>query len=320
MAGLWGLFGRKAQPDANPLPGIGGDDSARGPAGQDGFPGSTAQTRTFPGRNPNQPRSTQGPGGDWTTIKAETNYGITPVTEARAAMQADPREFYGGQPLRTRPGYDLAGQNPLSGAAEAGGHSQRDTTTAWIDAQPQISGGVPGSANVRNAIARRYKAVPGQLHTYLSNARPDQAGVNPGGQATDGNVHPGRAVGEVTVPSRFVFAGGGVQSWSVQREMPYGGRGDGARGAELTGSRYYMAGQEGQFANAGQGGYGHARLAGPRHRPTVFAEPAPWSTNYYDTTPSTGTPDNPGPGGQAPDLVHISPQAGRASNSTGRTG
>ena len=148
MAGLWGLFGRKAEPDANPLPGIGGDDSARGRAGEDGFPGSTAQTRTFPGRNPNQPRSTQGPGGDWTTIKADTNYGITPVTEARAQMQADPREFYGGQPLRTRPGFNLAGQNPLSGAAAAGGHSQRDTTTPWIDAQPVISGTVPGSANV----------------------------------------------------------------------------------------------------------------------------------------------------------------------------
>jgi hypothetical protein len=320
MAGLWGLFGRKAQPDANPLPGIGGDSSPRGRAGEDGFPGSTAQVRTFPGRNPNQPRSTQGGAGDWTTIKADTNYGITPVTQARAQMQADPREFYGGQPLRTRPGYDLAGQNPLSGAAAAGGHSQRDTTTPWTQAQPQISGGVPGSQNVRNSVALRYKAVPGQLHDYLSNARADEAGVVPGGQAADGNVHPDRAVTTVTVPSRFVFAGGGVQTWSVQREMPYGGRGDGARGAILDGERYYVTGQHDQFANAGQGAYGQARLAGPRHRPTVFTEPAPWSTNYYDTTASVGPPDHPGPGGQAPGMVYFSPEPGRASNRTGRSG
>jgi hypothetical protein len=33
-----------------------------------------------------------------------------------------------------------------------------------------------------------------------------------------------------------------------------------------------------------------------------------------------GTPGNPGPADQAPDLVYVSPQAGRASNGTGRTG
>jgi len=127
-------------------------------------------------------------------------------------------------------------------------------------------------------------------------------------------------VTEVAVPSRFVAFDGGNQSWSVLREMPYGGRGDGARGAALDGTRYYGTGQDGQFLNAGQGAYGAARLAGPNHRPTVFTEPAPWSTNYYDTTASVGTPDNPGPGGQAADMVYVSPHAGRASNSTGRTG
>lgn len=318
MAGLWGLFGRKAQPDANPLPGIGGDTSARGRAGEDGFPGSTAQTRTFPGRNPLDLRSTQGGAGDWTTVKAPTNYGITPVTDARAQMQADPREFYGGQPLRGRPGYNLAGQNPGSGAIRAGGHGNLETQTPWRDAQPQISGGVPGAANVRNTIAQRYKAGPGQLHDYLSAARADTAPVNPGGQATDGNVHPERVVESVSVPSRFVFAGGGQQTWSVEREMPYGGRGDGARGAVLDGSRYYVTGQQGQFLNAGQGAYGQVRLAGPRHRPTVFTEPAPWSTNFYDTTASVGTPDAPGPGGQSPSMVYVSPEPGRASNRTGR--
>lgn len=309
MAGLWGLFGRKAQPDANPLPGIGGYDRGTGRTGDEGFAGSTSATRTFTGLNPRS-----------FGVRATTNYGISDVDASRAEMQADPREFFGGQPLRTRPGFDLAGQNPLSGAAYAGGHSQRDTTTPWTQAQPVIGGGAPGAQNVRNQVAQRYKAVPGAYRSYLSAPRADTAPVNPGGQATDGNVHPDRVVTEVSVPGRAVFFGGGNLSWSVLREMPYGGRGNGARGADLGGQRYYATGQEQQFMNAGQGQYGIGRLSGPLHRPTVFQEPAPWSTNYYDTTASVGTTDAPGTGGQAPNMVYVSPHAGRAGNRTGRTG
>jgi hypothetical protein len=116
-----------------------------------------------------------------------------------------------------------------------------------------------------------------------------------------------------------VFAGGGVQTWSVQRQMPYNGRGDGARGADLNGTRYYATGAP-VNVNGANGEYGIGRLRGPNHRPTVFTEPAPWSQNYYDTTQTTGTPDQPGPATQAPDMVYVSPSAGRASNSTGRTG
>lgn len=346
MAGLWGLFGRKAQPDANPLPGIGGYDEGYGPYGQAGFPGSTSVTRTFRGLSPRAvglradsnggfeqglsgvPQVRQQSGrGDIETDSA--NPRDTPVTESlqpviTEQMQRDPREFYGGYKLRAELGVnDLTGGEPGRAAARLAGNRQndvRDTTTLYKDAQPEISGNVPGSANVRNQVAQRYKARPGEMHTYKSRPRADQAPVNPGGQATDGNVHPDAVVDDVTVPSRFVFAGGGVQSWSVERQMPYTGRGDGARGAELNGTRYYGTGQGSEFLNAGQGQYGQARLAGPRHRPTVFAEPAPWSANYYDTTASVGTPLSPGDASQAPDLVYVSPQAGRASNGTGRTG
>jgi hypothetical protein len=352
MAGLIAaLFGGKARPpDPNPLPGIGGRSQPPGPMGQTGYPGSTSTTRTFPGRNPRQDA-----GGDNTTIKAETNYGFdqgltatpqvrkasfrgdipgaavrnprltsevaTPQPLATQRMQNNsPTEFFGGQPLQTRPGSRIIGINPLSAAQQAGGHSVRDTETPPTQRQPVIGTGTPGAQNVRNQVAQRYKYAPGQAESYQSAARPDQAPVNPSGQASDGNVHPERVRTEVVVQSRFVFPGGGNQTWSVEREMPYGGRGDGARGADLNGQRYYGAGQSDQFFNGGQGDYGIARERGGK-RPVGFTQPAPWTANFYDTTDSVGDPGNPNPyPSQAPDLVYTSPSAGRASNSTGRTG
>ena len=360
MAGLIArLFGGKPTPaaDLEPAPGIGGYRPGPGPANQSGFPGSTSQVRTFPGRNPLNlaPRR-----GDWTGIKAETNYGfdqalsstpevrqasyrpdafgnrlgvgtgnnprstppvVTPQTAMRQKMQGnDPSEFFGGPALRTRPGNNTAGGNPLTPAQAAGGHSQRDTTTRWTRAQPQISGNVPGSANVRNAYAQRYRNRPGEMHAYLSAPRPDQAAVNPGGQATDGNVHPGAVVQPVAVPNRRYDDG--VISWSILREMPYGGRGDGARGADLNGQRYYATGQTEQFVNAGQGSFGTARQLGSGNkRPVGFSQPAPWTANFYDTTSSVGTTDNPNTNpAHQPDAVYYSPGGLRASNSTGRTG
>jgi hypothetical protein len=346
------LFGGKPSPaaDIEPAPGIGGYHLGRGPAGQTGFPGSTTQVRTFPGRNPTRLGT-----GDWTTIKAETNYGfdqapgtapevrqasyrgsmgrgggqgnhprqtppvIVPQTAMRQKMQHnDPSEFFGGPALHTRQGNNTAGGNPLTPAQAAGGHSQRDTTTPWTRAQPQVGGHAPGSANVRNTYAQRYKNRPGEIHAYLSAPRADQAPVNPGGQATDGNVKPSAVVQPVAVPSRRFDDG--VISWSVLREMPYGGRGDGARGADLNGQRYYAAGQAGQFMNGGMGGYGTARQLGSK-RPVGFTQPAPWTANYYDTTASVGTTDNPNASpAHQPDAVYYSPGGLRASNSTGRTG
>ena len=78
MAGLIArLFGGKPSPaaDTEPAPGIGGYHLGRGPAGQTGFPGSTSQVRTFPGRNPVRLGA-----GNWTGIKAETNDGAFHVS------------------------------------------------------------------------------------------------------------------------------------------------------------------------------------------------------------------------------------------------
>lgn len=137
--------------------------------------------------------------------------------------------------------------------------------------EPDISEGIPGGQRVRNS-------------RYYGGRRAAPDGVN-----------------------RYVYRGlnGGYESYSFNRVMPYP---RGYRGAQLNGLRYYADAD--QFDSQG-GSYGIARQEGPNHRPTVFQEPAPWTTNYYDTTNSVGTPDAPGPGGQAPDQVYISPEVPR---------
>jgi hypothetical protein len=352
MAGLIArLLGGKPQTGpAEPALGIGGHTQGPGPAGQTGFPGSTSQTRTFP-HPPNTPRAAK--------IRADTDSGanngmgttpevrqasyrgdvrgarlrsprstpviVTPQTAIRQEMQHNsPREFFGGPMLKASPGLNdtAGGYVNRSGAAAMGfpPADARDTVTPWVLAQPEIGGDTPGAQNVRNQIALRYLMRPGQLHTYLSAPRADQAPPNAGGQATDGNVHPGAAVEPVTVPNRYFHDG--LTSWAVLREMPYGGRGNGARGADLNGQRYYSTGQADEFLNAGQGGYGTARLLGAGNkRPVSFTQPAPWTANYYDTTASVGsqTDPNTAPAQQA-NAVYTSPGGLRASNSTGRNG
>lgn len=337
---LFGASARTRGPaDTNPHPGIGGVSMPPGPAGQTGFPGSTRQTRTFQGNNPRpvKVRADTNTGfeqqlGDQLQLRSASYRGdvrgaavagprTAAVTASRQPvltelMQQTPGTFYGGPMQHTGDGNNTAGGVPLSNAQAAGGHSQRDTTTPWVQAQPVIGQGVPGAQNVRNTRAQRYKASPGQVHGYSSAPRGDLPPVNRGGQNTDGNVNPAAAVTPVSVPNRFVFDAGGNQTWAVQRQMPYGGRGDGARGADLNGQRYFATGQQTQFWNAGQGDYGIARKQGGDHkRPVSFSTPAPWTANFYDTTQGVAQETT----AQAPNMIYMSPTTGRASNGTGRT-
>lgn len=332
------LFGGKRQPDfisppGEPQPGLGGYTLGPGRTGEHGFPGSTSQTRTFRGSNPRIAKidadtnsGTNNAVGATTEARRAayradvpgafkrgpraTPYVVTPQTQVRQNLQHnDPSEFFGGQPLRTVPGNRNVGQNPQARfAAAEGGHSVRDTETPATQREPLI-GGAPGSQNVRNTYAQRYKNPAGQMHAYRSAPRGDMPGSSRGFAAYD----------TVTVQNRFQVAGDQNFTWSVEREMPYSGRGDGARGAALNGQRYYgtWTGQP-QFANSVMGSYGRSRADGPNHRPTNFQVPAPWWQNYYDTTASVGTPQNPGDMSQSPDLVYMSPEPGRASNATGR--
>lgn len=345
MAGLIArLLGGKAKAGpAEPAEGVGGYDLPAGPAGQTGFPGSTSAVRTFRGATPRDVKiradrlggannalgttaqaqaasyrpdagpAGPGPGASRASRSPRaTPRVVTPQTAIRQEMQNnDPTEFYGGPALRTRPGNNTAGAHPLSPAQAAGGHSMLDTQTPWRNAQPNIGEGTPGSNNVRNEIAQRYKARPGETREYRASPRADQG---------DG---PGLAdIGSAVVQSRFVFDDGGNQTWAVGREMPYGGRGDGARGADLNGQRYYATGQSDQFWNGGQGQYGIARQQGSGNKsPVSFTEPAPWTAQFYTTTDSVGTNDTPNDSpGQQPSAVYISPSTGRASNGTGRRG
>lgn len=347
MAGLIArLFGGKPQSGpAEPAPGVGGVHLGPGPAGQSGFPGSTSQVRVNRGKNPRavkvrastdtgfeqglsttpQVRQSSYRGevqGARTLSPRATPPVATPQPVLTVIMQGDPATLLGGPLMRTGPGNDTAGAHPLSAAQAGGGHSGLDTTTPYSRAQVVISGGTPGAQNVRNEVAQRYKNPAGQVHSYLSAPRPDQAPVNPGGQATDGNVHPGRVVQTVSVQNRMQYpAGGGNTSWQVLREMPYGGRGNGARGGDLNGQRRYATGQETQFWNAGQGDYGIARQRASGPSAVSFTQPAPWSANVYTTTQSVGTADNPNTQpGQQPQAVYVSPGGRRASNRTGRSG
>lgn len=344
MAGLIAaLFGGKSRPqdNTNPAPGIGGYAMGPGPAGQSGYPGSTAATRTMRGRNARLAKVRADTNTGWEsglgseTIERQAAYRAethgskvanprttgtvhTPKGRLREIMQGTEGTLLGGPMDRTGPRNNTAGGTPMTPAARSGGHSQRDSTTPWTRAQYPIGGEAPGSQNVRNTIAQRYHNVPGQMHTYRSAARADQAPVNLGGQATDGNVKPELVAQDVTVPSRFVMPGAQT-GWSIQRRMPYTGSGDGSRGAHLNGQRYYGTGQQDQFWNAGQGNYGIERQRGAgAKRPVAFTEPAPWTANFYDTTAEVGTTDAPGQPSQGGQAVYVSPSAGRASNNTGR--
>jgi hypothetical protein len=324
IAALFG--GRKRPPDPNPLPGIGGYSMPPGPAGQTGYPGSTSATRQH-GRG-SSPRvakigaeqlgGTDNAMGTTTETRQVAYRGDVhgaaiagPRTTARVTQRQtairqrmqhnSPAEFYGGPMLQTGPGNNTAGANPLSPAQAAGGHSVRDTETPMIRRQPTIGLDTPGAQNVRNSIAQRWKNPPAQPHTYRSAP------------------NPAKPPDDVTVQNRFQFpAGGGNQTWSMLRRMPYVGRGDGARGADLNGQRYYATGQQDQFWNAGQGDYGIERERGGK-RPVGFTQPAPWTSNFYDTTDEVGSSDSPGTPTQAPQSIYYSPSAGRASNRTGRS-
>ena len=330
--GLRALFGGKAKPpDPDPLPGVGGYALGEGPYGATGFPGSTAAApkthsqalgdSKLPSRGGVPLRgqevrqvSYRGdervPGAPGSAPRQTPRVRLPRSAAAEELQANDPdREFFGGQPLKSRPGFaDNIGGNPL-GRDGKPSDSVRDTETPMVQRQPQIGLNTPGGNNVRNQITQRVHNPPGQLHTYLAAPRGELAGEGGGARF--------QVADSVTVPSRFVFAGGGQQTYFMERRMPYVGGGDGARGGRLNGTRYYGTGQEDQFLNAGAGSYGYraaGRGGGPK-RPVSFTEPPPWTAGFYDTTP-----DNPDAGQGGPGTgVHVSPQVGRsAMNRTGR--
>lgn len=273
--------------DVNPMPGQGGYTQGTGPTNEYGFGGS-------------------GPAAPWTHGQGPTDiqHQQATVTGNQAEWDNRPDGNWTGQVLRH------VGLDP----------DRRDDTE--VRGNITIGHDVPGSSNQRNSVCYNREAKPDGTNRYVYGGREGGPYVAPG---TAGNPVPSGSWNEAQLSenggaSNAVYAprvGGGQETPFFQRRMPYGGRnGDGslggARGSQNSGWRFYMA-PGGQFGGWHPGHYGLVRAAGPRHRPTVFAEPAPWTQTYYDTTASTGSPAVAGSGGQALAGVYLSPEVPRGN-------
>jgi len=277
---------------AVPLPGIGGYDYPRGQYGATGFPGSTpASTRTHQ----------QDAGG-------RKDRQLT-VTGNQAEWVLLPMRRLNGTPSQPRA-------------------RQMRSTSPERRVTPVI-GGAPGSQNVRNQIAQRYKAVPGMIRGYRPAPNPGKTGARLNGPA---QYHPGTIVhghpdgkpvpgmdsntgpsATVIVSSRYVSLEGSQEGYAVNRELFFTKGGTPApypdsyvrstgnhhlRGARLTGQRYFGAIRDQQKIGLPSDSYGIARARGPRHRPVAFTPPTPWTANYRDSAPE----EDP-----AADMIHVSP-------------
>jgi hypothetical protein len=254
--------------DTDPVPGQGGYTQGTGPTNEYGFTGSGPAAPFSHGQAPTDVQHQQETvGGD----QERHNY--------------LPHDNWTGQVLRR-----IATTQPRSHDTEV-----RGTIT--------VSADVPGAQNERNTVCYNRFANSDGVNRYTYGGEeggPYQGqGVDPEyGDLDPARVYPNRERGGHSTP---VF----------NRRMPYGGRNagllGGARGSQNSGWRFKMASDYGQFGGWQTGEYGNVRASGPRHRPTVFAEPAPWTQTYYDTSSSVGSPGTPGTGGQQQAQVYVSP-------------
>jgi hypothetical protein len=332
-----GLKGRSPRDPALPEPGIGGYDYPRGPYGQTGFPGSTPASRRTHSQGPDgrldrqlsvtgaQARDT-GPefaaSDAWDVPRPQPSYS---EVEFRPGMEPDPGNRYlrpDGSPRQPR--------------------ARQMRSTAPEHRMTPVIGGAPGSQNVRNTYAQRYKAVPGQIRAYRPAPNPGKTGARLDGPSRyhpdvmvhghpDGKPVPGMAPQPgypptVTVPSRYVSHEGSQEGYAMNRELhftkggtpaPYPAGYDGnehIRGGRLTGQRYFGDLADQQRIGLDSDAFGIARRRGPRHRPVRFELPTPHAANFYDVAPDQGT--------EAPDMIHKSPAKGRphAAAPTTRSG
>lgn len=280
---------------AVPLPGVGGYDYPRGPIGETGFPGSTpASART------------KSQGSDGRLDRQQT------VTANQATWAVLPPRRRDGTPAQptARTGRETAVERRMT----------------------PVIGGAPGSQNVRNTIAQRYKARPELVRSYRAAPNPGKTGARLDGPSRyhpqvmvhghpDGKPIPGMAPQpgfppEVLVQSRYVSLEGSQEGYAMDRPLQFARGGVAGypssyvrftgnqhlRGGRLTGQRYYGAVSDQQQIGLPSDAYGIARARGPRHRPVKFEQPAPWTVNYRDV---------PAGGQFAPDMVHQSPGNGR---------
>lgn len=296
-----GLKAKSPRPGV-PLPGLGGYDYPRGPYGATGFPGSTpASARTH----------TQTAGG-------RKDRQLT-ATGNQAEWAILPPRRPGGDPAQPR------------------ARTMRET--APERRMTPVIGGAPGSQNVRNQVAQRFKAVPGLVRAYRPSPNPGKTGAQLNGPS---RRHPGQMVyghpdGKpipgmdpqpgppyVTVSSRYVSLEGSQEGYAMDRPLMFAKGGKAGypssyvsftgdqhpRGGRLTGQRYFGSLEDQQRIGLPSDAYGVARARGPRHRPVKFEQPAAWTTNYYDVAPDVRD--------QPPDMIHVSPTRPRAGRAVRR--
>ena len=295
-----------------PLPGIGGYDYPRGPYGATGFPGSTpAAPDTHPDRRPDGARGLR----QLTVSQNQAEWVILPTRRANGT----PRQPY----ARTH-----RGEHAGAYVGETG-PEQRSVP---------VIGGAPGSQNVRNQVAQRYKARPEMVRAYRVSPNPGKTGAHLDGPALN---HPGTMVSGhpdgvpiagmrsnpgmtsplVVVQSRFVSAEGSQEDYAMNRPLLFTKGGTPApypqgyignvhlRGARMTGERYVGALAEQQRIGLASDAYGLSRARGPRHRPVSFQQPPPWTANYYDQPPQ---------GREPADMIRQSPARPRSRRSVRR--
>ena len=286
--------GAAPRPMTLPNPGIGGYDYPRGPFGATGFPGSTpAATPTHTQARPDG---------------------------ARGLRQLDPQANQAEwKQLPTR----RAGGDPRQPFAR-----QRRSTSPEHRMTP-IIGGAPGSENVRNQVAQRYKARPEIVREYRPSPNPGKTGASLTGQSRyhpgttiygepDGNPIPAMAPQPgfpptVSVQSRFVSAEGSQEGYAMNRDLFFAKGGKPApqpqgaaphiRGGRYDGTRYFGELSAQQKIGLPSDSYGIKRARGPNHRPVRFEQPPPWTANFYDVPPEQGD--------TSPDMIHRAPAGQR---------
>lgn len=315
--------GTQAAVSLDPAPGEGGYAQGAGPTGQDGYPGSgmTNKVGAYGIRDAKIP-SDRASGFEQDTYGAQVveaaprgdQQGSTPYsprTTQRAvvsrrrvtAFQDEPAANKGGIVMVPQPGAQTVGENPLTAAADEGGHSVMETQTPYRQAWPKIDGNMPvpqlGEAGPA-PWAERWKAIPGTDRTGMSAGRPDQAVPQAMGWQANGEVDPSKIRQDVTTTDRLVVQ---EDVWSFDRPWPY-------RGSRtlLDGERLYYSAISGfTDGNVGQVGVPGAY----QRRPTSYAQPAPWTGNFQDG------PSVPDPTQQTGD-TYVPPPSPRARRGTGR--
>lgn len=302
--GFWqALLGGGGPADSDPNPGTGGYDTPRGPAGQTGLPGSTRATRLNP--QSGEDRVHDAPLRPMPVSGRRFTSRRAPTVTAQQARGIPPPAQNGSLPFQ---GPD-AKTNPWFS-------DYPPNNVADTEQRPRIviSQGIPGGENQRNTVYRGGRqAVPGAPHSYRPAPKL--------GRFSDFTPE--------VLPSRYVFGGinGGTDNLDdlmTARRMPYTGHGatsgfdrlpgygaharGSVRGAVLDGNRFFQA----PDTQVDQGGaYGQRIRGHQRHRPTIFAEPAPRNAQFYDTTVNAGGPDVPGSNTQVSENIHVSPAAAR---------